>query len=105
LPNCAVSRARYAPGHPRQDDQCATLALLHDGTIAEAHRADAGGALAVLIAPGPPLSASSPGGAEQRRERPGERDAAGRCSLICRRAAAAILPTSIARPTVRSAGG
>ena len=55
--------------------------ILHDGTIAEAYRAEAGGAVAVVFAPGPALARI--GGieaAEQRREcAPGECDAAGRC--------------------------
>src|SRR5260221_8605425 len=55
--------------------------ILHDGTIAEAYRAEAGGAVAVVFAPGPALARI--GGieaAQQRREcAPGDCDAAGRC--------------------------
>jgi hypothetical protein len=47
--------------------------ILHDGSVAEAYRAEAGGAVAVVIAPGPPLAA-------QRREcAPPDCDARGRC--------------------------
>src|SRR5260221_12911155 len=55
--------------------------ILHDGTIAEAYRAEAGGAVAVVFAPGPALARI--GGLEagqQRREcAPGDRDPTGRC--------------------------
>ncbi len=86
LLNCAVSRACL---DMTPDTALGTISvrdasgkLLHDGTIAEAHRADAGGALAVVIAPGPVLSRLEASGSpsEQRRQCPsGECDAAGRC--------------------------
>ena len=57
-------------------------AIVHDGTVGEAYRADAGGAVAVLFAPGPPL------GAQRRECAPGECDETGRCvSVPAQRAA------------------
>ena len=87
LLNCGVSRACLdmtpdaALGTISVRDN--TGALIHDGSIGEAYRADAGGAVAVVFAPGPPLAratADASAGAQQRREcAPGECDAAGRC--------------------------
>ena len=54
-------------------------AIIHDGTIAEAYRADAGGAVAVVIAPGAAL-ARADGSMQSRACAPGECDAAGRCT-------------------------
>ncbi len=86
LLNCAVSRACL---DMTPDTALGTISvrsasgtLLHDGTIAEPHRAEAGGALAVVIAPGPPITRVEAGGVdgEQHREcAAGECDAAGRC--------------------------
>ncbi len=55
---------------------------IHDGTVAAADRADQGGAVAVVIAPGPALARvlADGGTAEQRRDcAPGDCDASGRC--------------------------
>lgn len=77
LLNCGVSRACLdmtpdaALGTISVRDNAG--ALLHDGRVAEAYRADAGGAVAVVIAPGPAISG-------QRREcAPGDCDPVGRC--------------------------
>ena len=77
LLNCGVSRAcldmtpEAALGTISVRDNAG--ALLHDGRVAEAYRADAGGAVAVVIAPGPAI-------AGQRREcASGDCDAVGRC--------------------------
>lgn len=82
LLNCGVSRAcldmtpATALGTITVRDNAG--ALVHDGTIAEAYRADAGGAVAVVIAPGPALARA--GGADQSRDcAPGDCDASGRC--------------------------
>ncbi len=86
LLNCAVSRACLdmtpdaALGTISVRDNAG--ALLHDGRIAEAYRAPAGGAVAVVIAPGPPIMRAGPGGTEALQRRacaPGECDASGRC--------------------------
>ena len=88
LLNCGVSRACVdmtpdaALGTITVRD--AAGALLNDGTIAEPYRANDGGALAVVIAPGPPLARASgeagAGSIEQERAcAPGDCDAAGRC--------------------------
>lgn len=58
--------------------------LLHDGTSSDLHAIDRGGALAVVIAPGPALTRIAPfaglGTAEQRREcGPGQCNAVGQC--------------------------
>ena len=81
LLNCAVSRACLdmtpdaALGTISVRDNAGSV--VHDGTVAEAYRADAGGAVAIVIAPGPPLARED---AEQRREcAPGDCDATGRC--------------------------
>ncbi len=87
LLNCGVSRACL---DMTPDAALGTIgvrdnsgAMLHDATIAEAYRADAGGAVAVVIAPGPPLARLGADGAvagEQRRDcAPGDCDGAGRC--------------------------
>ncbi|MGZ5099749.1 MAG: hypothetical protein ACXWGX_03210 [Usitatibacter sp.] len=55
-------------------------ALLHDGTLGDPQRAAEGGAVAVVIAPGPPLSRAGPNPLEQQRDcRIDECDAQGRC--------------------------
>ena len=87
LLNCGVSRACLdmtpdaALGTISVRDNAGSI--IHDGTIAQAYRADAGGAVAVVIAPGPPLARAAADGSEgalQRRECvPGECDASGRC--------------------------
>jgi hypothetical protein len=86
LLNCAASRACVdmspdaALGTITVRDNSGTL--LHDGTIAEPYRAFEGGAVAVILAPGPPLARAAPGGggAEQSRScAPGDCDALGRC--------------------------
>ncbi len=86
LLNCAASRAcvdmspAAALGTITVRDANGTL--LHDGRLADPALAQAGGALAVVIAPGPPLErfGASGGGVAQRRDcRPGECDGAGRC--------------------------
>ena len=52
--------------------------LLHDGTIAESYRANEGGAIAVVFAPGAPIARAD--GTPQAREcANGDCDAAGRC--------------------------
>jgi type II secretory pathway pseudopilin PulG len=88
LLNCAASRACVdmspdaALGTISVRDRSGTL--LHDGTIAEPYRANEGGAVAVIIAPGAPLTrANTDGtpGAEQRRDcAPGDCDLLGRCT-------------------------
>ncbi|MGZ5063065.1 MAG: hypothetical protein ACXWAU_14385 [Usitatibacter sp.] len=82
LLNCGVSRAcldmtpASALGTITVRD--GTGAIVHDGTVAESSRASAGGAVAVVIAPGPALARV--GGGEQARGcLPGECDTAGRC--------------------------
>jgi hypothetical protein len=52
--------------------------VIHDGTIAEDYRADASGALAVVLAPGPPLVRAD-GRAQARDCAPSDCDASGRC--------------------------
>jgi hypothetical protein len=82
LLNCAASRACLdmtpgtALGTITVRDSAG--AILHDGTIADPFRADAGGAVAVVIAPGPALARSG-GDAQARGCAPGECDGAGRC--------------------------
>ncbi|HEX3061317.1 MAG TPA: hypothetical protein VHP55_01555 [Usitatibacter sp.] len=52
--------------------------VLHDGTVAESYRANQGGAIAVVFAPGAPVSRAD--GTPQAREcAPGDCDGAGRC--------------------------
>ena len=90
LLNCGVSRACLdmtpdaALGTITVRDNAGSI--LHDGTIAEAYRAEAGGAVAVVLAPGPPLARAGANGAapaEQRREcAPGECDALERCVTV-----------------------
>jgi hypothetical protein len=57
--------------------------LVHDGTLGDPLQAQRAGALAVVIAPGPPLErlrgAPAAGAMQQRACGPGECDAAGRC--------------------------
>jgi type II secretory pathway pseudopilin PulG len=81
LLNCGVSRAcldmtpEAALGTITVRDNAGSI--MHDGTVGDAYRADAGGAVAVVIAPGPPIARD---GEEQRREcAPGDCDATGRC--------------------------
>lgn len=87
LLNCAASRACVdmspdaALGTITVRDASGTL--VHDGSIAEPYRAGEGGAVAVVIAPGPPLgrAAAQPGddAAQSRECAPGDCDAHGRC--------------------------
>jgi hypothetical protein len=87
LLNCGASRACVdmspdaALGTITVRDVSGTL--IHDGTIAEPYRAIEGGAVAVVIAPGPRLArieADGVEGAAQAREcAPGDCDALGRC--------------------------
>ncbi len=86
LLNCAVSRACLdmtpdaALGTITVRDSAGTM--LHDGTVADAQRAGEGGAVAIVIAPGPPLARVQPDGKRVEQVRscaPGECDAAGRC--------------------------
>jgi type II secretory pathway pseudopilin PulG len=86
LLNCGVSRAcldmspEAALGTITVRDPAGTL--IHDGTIAEPYRAVEGGAVAVVIAPGPRLERIAADGAavEQSREcRAGDCDASARC--------------------------
>ena len=87
LLNCGVSRACVDMS---PDSALGTISvrdrsgvLLHDGTIGEPYRANEGGALAVILAPGDPLTrlrADGTPGAEQRRDcASGDCDLAGRC--------------------------
>jgi hypothetical protein len=87
LLNCGASRACV---DMTPDSALGTIsvreasgALLHDGTIAEPYRANEGGAVAVVIAPGPPLARIAADGApgeEQSRDcAPGDCDSTGRC--------------------------
>ena len=87
LLNCGVSRACL---DMTPDAALGTISVrdnagfvVHDGRVGEPYRADAGGAVAVVIAPGPPLARAATDrtqGIEQRREcAPGECDGAGRC--------------------------
>ena len=87
LLNCGVSRACVDMS---PDAALGTIsvrdrggALLHDGTIGEAYRAAEGGAVAVIIAPGEPLTRlrnDGTPGIEQRRDCSGtECDLLGRC--------------------------
>ena len=83
LLNCAVSRACLdmtpdaALGTITVRD--ASGALIHDGTIGEPYRANEGGAVAVVIAPGPALQRADAGVEQARACAPGECDTAGRC--------------------------
>jgi len=88
LLNCAASRACIDMS---PDAALGTIsvrersgALIHDGTVAEPYRAVEGGAVAVVIAPGAPLTrlnADGTDGARQRRDcAPGDCDLAGRCT-------------------------
>jgi hypothetical protein len=79
LLNCGASRACLdmspdaAIGTISVRDPSGTL--MHDGTSTNLYAVERGGALAVVLAPGPPLG-------EQRRDcNPGECDGAGRCLL------------------------
>ena len=88
LLNCAVSRACLdmspdaALGTISVRDRSGTL--LNDGTVAEAYRANEAGAVAVVIAPGAPLTrvnADASDGTVQRRDcAPGDCDLLGRCT-------------------------
>ncbi len=82
LLNCGVSRACLdlspdaALGTITVRDASGTI--LHDATVTEGYRANDGGAIAVVFAPGAPLD--RPGGIPQVRAcGPGECDASGRC--------------------------
>src|SRR5258706_6313971 len=101
LLNCAASRAcvdmspETALGTISVRDAAGTL--VHDGTIAEAYRAIEGGAVAVVIAPGPRLARIGDDGTapEQVREcRAGQCDANARCLTDPPRLAAACDPTN-----------
>ena len=101
LLNCAVSRACL---DMTPDTALGTISVrdasgtrLHDGTIADPARAEAGGALAVVIAPGPPIRRIEAGGAEREQHREcaaGECDAAGRCLTDPPQRAAACNPVN-----------
>ena len=87
LLNCGASRACVdmspdaALGTITVRDASGTV--IHDGAIAEAYRAVEGGAVAVVLAPGPPLARIAAEGAQaigQSREcAPGDCDSLGRC--------------------------
>lgn len=84
LLNCAASRAcldmspATALGFITVRDNAG--ALLHDGTLGDPRRASEGGAVAVVIAPGPPLARAGARPMEQQRDcRIEECDALGRC--------------------------
>jgi hypothetical protein len=83
LLNCGVSRACLdmspdaALGTITVRDSSGVV--LHDGTVAESHRANEGGAIAVLFAPGAPL-ARADGTPQVRDCAPGECDDNGRCT-------------------------
>jgi type II secretory pathway pseudopilin PulG len=87
LLNCGASRACVdmspdaALGTITVRDASGTL--VHDGTIGEAYRAIEGGAVAIVIAPGPRIArieSAAGEGADQAREcAPGDCDALGRC--------------------------
>ena len=90
LLNCGVSRAclDMSPGAALGTITLrdASGLVVHDGTVADAARADAGGAVAVVIAPGPALARLGADGIavgeEQRRDcAPGECEPGGRCLL------------------------
>jgi len=83
LLNCGVSRAclDLSP-----DSALGTITVrdgsgvvLHDGTVAESYRANEGGAIAVVFAPGAPL-ARADGTPQVRDCAPGECDDSGRCT-------------------------
>jgi hypothetical protein len=82
LLNCGVSRAcidlspDVALGTITVRDANGTI--LHDGTVSEGYRANEGGAIAVVFAPGAPLDRGE-GMPQVRACGPGECDAAGRC--------------------------
>jgi hypothetical protein len=90
LLNCAASRACL---DMTPDSAIGTIsvrdpsgALIHDGTSTDLYAVDRGGALALVIAPGPRIARLAPGAGtttlEQRREcGPLECDPAGRCTL------------------------
>lgn len=88
LLNCGVSRAcldmtpATALGTITLRDPSGLV--VHDGTIADPERADAGGAVAVVFAPGPALTrlgdgTAAPGVAQQRDCAPGDCDSGGAC--------------------------
>src|SRR5438105_5032007 len=83
LLNCGVSRACLdlspdsALGTITVRD--ASGVVLHDGTVAESYRANEGGAVAVVFAPGAPL-ARADGTPQVRDCAPGECDDNGRCT-------------------------
>ena len=84
LLNCGVSRACLdmspAAALGTITVRESSGALVHDGRIDEPHRANEGGALAVLIAPGPPLLRTD-GAMQSRACGPGECDDTGRCTI------------------------
>ena len=82
LLNCAASRACIDMTPPSAlgtiTVRDAAGNVLHDGTVADPARAASGGAAAVILAPGPPLTRRD--GREQRRDcEPGGCDSRGRC--------------------------
>lgn len=81
LLNCGVSRAclDMSPGTALGTITVrdASGLVLHDGTLADGSRADEGGALAVVLAPGPPLVRAD--GRPQARDCAADCDATGRC--------------------------
>jgi hypothetical protein len=83
LLNCAQSRGCIDMAPP---DALGTIsvreaggALLHDGTLADPARAELGGAAAIVIAPGEPITRATDGHPQVRACAPGECDARGRC--------------------------
>jgi len=82
LLNCAVSRAcvDMSPGAALGTITVrdATGLAIHDGTVTEDYRADAGGALAVVLSPGPALVRAD-GWIQARDCPPADCDATGRC--------------------------
>ncbi len=113
LLNCGISRAcldmtppvalgtitvRDASGRP-----------IHDGTLADPARPDAGGAVAVVFAPGPPLerldASGQPAGMQRRGCAPGDCDGDGRCLTDPPQRAAACNPANYLDRAPPAAGG
>ena len=82
LLNCGVSHAcvDMSPGAALGTITVrdASGAATHDGTVSEDYRAEAGGAVAVIFSPGPPLVRAD-GWLQARECPPGDCDASGRC--------------------------
>ena len=108
LLNCAASRECRDMAPPSAlgtiTVRDATGRVAHDGTLGDPARADEGGAAAVVIAPGPPLTRAD--GRAQRRDC-GERecDAHGRCITVPPRRAARCDPASYLDLAPAAAGG